>query len=438
MHSSKVKPITEGKQERLYYIDWLRMLAVLGVFLVHSGNMFNMLYRPAKNAVSSVGASQLSASGGIYFLNFFPQWAMALVFLLSGASTCFALRHRTGRQFIIERFTRLFIPLIAGIILIAPFQAYFEALSNSRYHGPLLHFYPFFLESIRVSWNPQWLGTWVHHLWFLADLFLFSLITLPVCLYLKREAGQQFIHRLADTCERQGGLLVLVLPIAFIQVGLRASFPGYQNWSDVFCWLTFYLYGYILFSNPRFGRAIQQQGRMALYLGLACFLLLIALWAAGVLGPWAETPDYSIGCLFFQVFDSVTTWSWLIVILNVASKWLNFSNNLLTYGNRATLPFYLLHFPVVVVIAYYVLPWHANVPTAFLLISTSSLLVTLALADLLYMRMSGILALSRMKSREHIVQRKIIALPMQTAHAECTDNRLFPPTQEHTLTGSLA
>jgi peptidoglycan/LPS O-acetylase OafA/YrhL len=70
MNASRVKPLADGKPERLYYIDWLRMLSVLGVFLVHSGNMFDMLYRPAKGAISSVGASGISASGGIYFINF--------------------------------------------------------------------------------------------------------------------------------------------------------------------------------------------------------------------------------------------------------------------------------------------------------------------------------------------------------------------------------
>ena len=400
MNSLTIKPLADGKPERLYYIDWLRMLAVLGVFLVHSGNMFDMLYRPVKSAISSVGASGITASGGIYFINFFPEWAMSLVFLLSGASTWFALRKRTSRQFITERLTRLFLPLVIGIIIIAPFQAYFQAISNSLYHGTLLQFYPFFLQSIRVSWNPEWLGAYLHHLWFLADLFVFSLITLPVCLYLKREAGQSFIHRLADACERQGGFLILVLPIALIQLALRASFPGYQNWSDVFCWLTFYLYGYILFSNPRFGRIIRQQGKMALYVGIVCFLLLLALWPAGVLEPWTQTPNYSIGCLLFQVLDSITTWSWLIVILNAASKWLNVSNNVLAYGNKATLPFYLLHFPVVIVIAYYVLPWHVHILAAFLLISTSSLIVTLALADLLYRGIHGILALFRITSRK--------------------------------------
>src|SRR6266568_1429276 len=180
------------KQQRIYYIDWLRMLAIVGVFLIHSGNMFNMLYKPisstrqTSSVVSSMSAIDGFVSGGMYFLNFLPQWGMSLFFLLSGAGTWFALRHRTSRQFINERLVRLLIPLIAGCLIIAPFQAYFQALSNSLFTGSLWQFYPSFLEHIRPVLNPQWLGSFAHHLWFLADLFVFTLLTLPICLCLKR------------------------------------------------------------------------------------------------------------------------------------------------------------------------------------------------------------------------------------------------------------
>ena len=97
------------KQQRIYYIDWLRMLAIVGVFLIHSGNMFDMLYKPisstrqTSSVVSSMSAIDGFVSGGMYFLNFLPQWRMSLFFLLSGAGTWFALRHRTSRQFIVVR-----------------------------------------------------------------------------------------------------------------------------------------------------------------------------------------------------------------------------------------------------------------------------------------------------------------------------------------------
>src|SRR5260370_9352925 len=120
-----------------------------------------------------------------------------------------------------------------------PVQAYFEARRNTLYHGTLWQFYLYFLGHIHPVMSPQWPAAIVHHLWFLVDLFVFSLVTLPVCLYLKRASGQKFVQLLTRLCERPGGLLVLFLPIALILVALGASFPGDQNWPDVCGWLWF-------------------------------------------------------------------------------------------------------------------------------------------------------------------------------------------------------
>lgn len=412
IRSSQAKALTAEKQQRIYYLDWLRMLAVLGVFFIHSGNMFAMLYKPLSNnrqtssAIGSATAVGGWVSSGMGLLNFLPQWGMALFFLLSGAGTWFALRNRTSRQFISERLLRLLIPLIAGCLIIAPFQAYFEALSNSLYAGNVFQFYPYYLGHIRPVLSPQWLGSFTHHLWFLGDLLVFSLITLPFCLYLKGATGQKFVGHLVHLCQRPGGLLVLFVPIALTQMALRASFPGYQNWSDVCCWLICYLYGYILFSHPGFAEAIRRQGKLAGWLGIGGFLVMIVLWCLGLAGPWTTTSDYSIGCLLFQVLASWNMACWLVVILSVGQARLNFSNSLLTYGSEASFPFYLLHFPVLVVVAYVVLPWHLNLMAAFVCISACSLLLTLALTDLLFMRLGGARILVGRKAHIHVVQQQ--------------------------------
>ena len=431
------------KQQRIYYIDWLRMVAIVGVFLIHSGNMFDMLYKPisstrqASGVVSSMSAIDGFVSGGMYFLNFLPQWGMSLFFLLSGAGTWFALRHRTSCQFINERLLRLLIPLIAGIIIIAPFQAYFEALSNSLYSGNLWQFYPYFLGHVHPVLSPQWPGAVTHHLWFLVDLFVFSLVTLPACLYLKRTAGHQFIELLVHMRERPGGLLVLFLPIALIQMALHASFPGYQNWSDVCCWLMFYLYGYIIFSNPRFGEAIKRQGKLALWLGISGFLAVVALWGAGLLGPWTSTPDYSVGCLLFQALASWNTWCWLIVILYVGNKYFNFENGLLNYGGVASFPFYLLHFPVVVVAAYFVMPWHLNIIAAFVCIIVLAFLGTLTLTDLLFMRLSGTRMVFGSKVCVQVVRQGIASLLVLTEKRRKIHREVPWRRRTRVLTGTL-
>jgi peptidoglycan/LPS O-acetylase OafA/YrhL len=62
---------------------------------------------------------------------------------------------------------------------------------------------------------------------------------------------------------------------------------------------------------------------------------------------------------------------------------LNFSNKWLVYGNDTILPFYLLHQPVIVLIAYFVVQWDAGIPVKLLIIVISSFLITLGLVELL-------------------------------------------------------
>jgi hypothetical protein len=104
---------------------------------------------------------------------------MSFLFLLLAASIWFALRSRTGHQFILERFRGLGIPCIAGFILLAPLQAYFEAVILSGYQRSFFQFSLHFFESMQVSWNMQWVATYSYHLWFLAFLLIISALALP-------------------------------------------------------------------------------------------------------------------------------------------------------------------------------------------------------------------------------------------------------------------
>jgi hypothetical protein len=125
----------------------------------------------------------------------------------------------------------------------------------------------------------------------------------------------------------------------------------------------------------------------------------------GLLHAWMSTPDYSVGCLLFQILTSLTLWSWLIVTLAASDKVLNRSHAFLQYGSPASFWWYLVHFPVVMIIAYYLLPLHLNVFATFSLISGGSYAITLILTDLLLMRMRGALSLlstlTLLKTRLH-------------------------------------
>jgi peptidoglycan/LPS O-acetylase OafA/YrhL len=394
---SEIKPLIfrePVKHERLYYLDWLRVLAVCGVFVAHTADIFDTLYwHTRQGGGGGITWDALGTSGA--------EWGMSLVFLLAGAGTWFALSFRTGNQFIIERFTRLLIPFIVAFILLSPFQAYimayFIASGYSHFHGDLAQFFPYFFEHIRVGSDLRWLTIYGYHLWFLAFLYIISMMALPICMYLKQERGSQIIERLAALCNTRVGLFIFVLPISLVRIMLWAPFPGYQNWSDFFSWLLIFVLGFILFANARFQAAVRKQGKIFLPITAICMLVLIVTNIVGILSFWENAPGYSAAYLLYQILLSISIWSATVSALYVAMRFLNFSNKALRYANEAILPFYVIHEPVIVIIAFYVLAWDLPTGVKYLFVSMAALIVTLLLYELVIRRIKPMRWLFGMK-----------------------------------------
>jgi glucan biosynthesis protein C len=157
MNSLRTEVKASTKQERLYFLDWLRVLAVLGVFYFHTLRPFDSLVDwNVKNTQRSLVAT--------VFIGLFFSWGMPLFFVLAGAASWFALRSRTGHQFLRERSLRLLIPLFVGFILLSPPQAYVEALTHGREASSFFQFIPWFFAHIQPSWHIVWFGTYTYHL----------------------------------------------------------------------------------------------------------------------------------------------------------------------------------------------------------------------------------------------------------------------------------
>jgi glucans biosynthesis protein C len=74
------------------------------------------------------------------------------------------------------------------------------------------------------------------------------------------------------------------------------------------------------------------------------------------------------------------------LLFALGSRYFRRSNHFLRYANEAVLPFYLLHFPLIVTIAFYVVQWNTSILMKFLVIMLCALLSTLTLYDLLIRR----------------------------------------------------
>jgi peptidoglycan/LPS O-acetylase OafA/YrhL len=193
------KSAVTTKPSRLHYIDWLRVLAMLSIFFFHSNRFFDEFGWHLKNADQSIIST--------LFTGLLDLWLMPIFFLLSGVGSWYALKFRGGGQYIFDRVKRLLIPLYTvGVFIIVLPQVYFEAVTNGGYTGTFWELVPRYLGSIPDHFNtgPFFFNVFWGHLWFLQFLFLISLVTLPLLMYLKSDAGQKLIKRLAAWCSRWG------------------------------------------------------------------------------------------------------------------------------------------------------------------------------------------------------------------------------------------
>lgn len=363
-----------SQPERRYDLDWLRVLAVLVLIYFHTAAIFYS----GPLGEFYIRNDQSSREMGL-FISFIHQWHIPLFFLLSGAATWFALGHRTGTEYVINRFQRLFIPFLFGTLVLVPPQIYCRLLSYSDYQESYFRFYPQFFNGIRPEGNFEWA-----HLWFVIYLFVFSLIALPLFLHL-RGAGADLILKLSISMEKSGVILLLALPLALVEAGLRPRWLGFQNlyddWANFCLYLLYFIYGYFFCSDSRFGEAIDRHTGIALVLAVTCMLTLLSFWETGL-----PEQGYSLGYILYQLLRGFDSWFWVVAFIGLGRRYLNFTNKLLQYASVASYSFYLLHQTVIVIIGFYVVRWNAGVTEKFLAISTTSLVATIVLYELLIRR----------------------------------------------------
>ena len=362
------------KPVRLYYLDWLRVLAMVGIFFFHNARFFDEITDwHVKNATTGIGPTIIVA--------FLDGWIMPFFFLLAGAGSYFALRFRNSGQFAGERTMRLLIPLVFGMFIILVPQAYFEAVS----HGEQLGGYNFFqIYGLYLQTLPEL--NWFH-LWFLAYLFVFSLIALPVFLPFGK-AAKSVIARAAVILDKPWTLLpLLVISIAVIDILITPTgFWGHRGtggW-NILSYLLFFLLGYLLFSDTRLLEIVK---RLRWYF-LGAGIILSGL-AFIFVDQFVEAEDYfgTASYNLAHLVRSMNSWAWMLAFIGIAARFLNFNNRFLGYAGEAVLPFYVLHQTVIISIGFYVVQWDMGVMPKYLIIAATSFIGIMAIYELLVRRL---------------------------------------------------
>jgi len=359
---------TAEKPARLHYIDWLRVLAMLSIFFYHSDRFFDFFDWHVKNSVTSLASS--------IHIDIFNQWMMPLFFILSGAAVYYALRFRTSSGFIKERSLRILIPwMLIGIFVIAPPQVYLERLTHGDFSGNFFQFYfPHYFDGVypfggNFAIIPM-------HLWYLALLFTFSLIALPLFLRSKK-TGNSLVSRLATLFESPWALTLLFIPLAAVAMLADVAGLGFTrqmgSW-DILSYLLFFIYGYLIFSNTHIQDTIRKYSLIALIGAVLLTLVILAL-------------DTSSALLWLSL-RALCAWCWIIALLGLGSRYLNFNNRFLGYATEAILPFYILHQTIILIVGFFVVQWSMGIAPKYFIICTTSFVVIMALYELLVRRIN--------------------------------------------------
>jgi len=384
-----------SKSTRLHYLDWLRVLAILGVIVFHAVHPFDHIGWHIKDSEPSVPVT-------LFIVSLYP-WGMPLFFLISGASSRFALTRRTGRQYVSERVTRLLIPFLVGSLVLTPIMAYYEMSHKGLFDGSFTRFIldpegirVFLTEFHPLRFAPTVFGALGYHLWFLGYLFAFSLVTLPLFLWLRGDSGRRLIGGLRWLCGKRGGLLLLIIPLTLIQVVLRPHYPAEHDWADFATMLVFFVSGYILYSDERFTCAIRRDWSLTLALGLLTSALILSSTLSGINASPSDISN-ELDIVLQWTILSVNGWSWSLVLISMGMRYLDFRNHWLEYGQTAIMPLFLLHQPVIIAIAYHVVQWNTGVTVKLPFVLLGSLAVTFALFEVLIKRVGPLRAFFGMK-----------------------------------------
>jgi peptidoglycan/LPS O-acetylase OafA/YrhL len=371
---------------RLYYLDWLRVLAILTVFVYHTTRFFNSESWHVKNPTTYLVMDVLETM--------LANWILALIFAISGASLFYALSKGGAGKFIKDKVLRLVVPLVTmGMFVFGTLQVYLERLSHGEFNGSFFEFLPHYFDGLYAyGGNFAWTGL---HLWYLEMLFIFCLIFLPLFLWLKRGSGQQVLGRLGDVLAARGAIYLLALPtILCLILTTSDSFLGSTEWGggSILSHATFFLSGFLIVSHERLQKSIQRFR----WLSLALVVVLMAT-IFGLLLAIGEPSSGTLLSALGRALWGLWSWCWVLAILGFGVKHLNFNKPILSYANEAVLPFYILHHPVLLSVGYFVVQWAIPAAVKFAIIDAVSFVLIMVLYEFLVRRFNVIRFLFGMK-----------------------------------------
>jgi glucan biosynthesis protein C len=193
-------------------------------------------------------------------------------------------------------------------------------------------------------------------------------------------------------CRHRGGILIFSLPPLLVRLGLQPFFPYQHDWADFFFLFTFFVIGYLVISDEQLRQAIRRDWPITLAIGTLAFLGGAAIVVSTGEFDIESAPHNLLDFTWWGLF-AVCGWCWTAFTLFIGMRFLNFTNRLLRYGQEAIVPFFVVHQPAIIVIAYFVVQWTAGLVPKLLVVVVGAFVGSLALYQFV-IRQVGVLRLA--------------------------------------------
>ncbi len=344
--------IPEVGMGRLLYLDNLRSFALFLGILFHAA----IVYAP-KIGYAIQAKERADVFG--YFCYYIHSFRMPLFYLISGYFSALVWQKKGMGNYMLGRIQRILIPMVLGLVFLAPIQ-YFLVV---KIHHPNLSYFQFYPNFFSMDYFAH------SHIWFLVDLTLFSILFfLFPKLWIEKIAG------LFPKNENFCFLGYVILTVSLTILG-HSFFPrgddvyGIDKLTFIYQF-GFFLVGILSFYGKTIFEVIERGSTIAsLNWLLAGFVVFLSFYQLEISDPlWMPYFTYGIEKRGLHILLwCLSPFIWTKFFVLAFERYINVSNSFTVYLVDSSLPIYLLHHPISLLIAYYFREWDANVYLKFLL-----------------------------------------------------------------------
>lgn len=321
--------------ERKVWIDNLRWVTVVLVVLYHVLYLFN-----AEGTFGGIGGFADVQYQDVLLYVLYP-WFMLLLFVVAGMSSRYALealeaklpdRRAAHRRFVRQRTLKLLVPSTVGLFVYHWMTGWLNMTATGGYLPEglpaLVRYFIFALTGI----GP---------LWFVQDLWVFSLLLVVVRLLDRRDRAYALCGRLGGLSSITVTVVLMALAALFwgvAQVYVRpeqteGSLAGLLNLYRPLFYLVGFLTGYFVLSHEKVTDALAAQRWALLLIGVACAVVFTVTNFGA---------DYTM--LSAARLTNIFAWWAVLAMLGCFKAWAGRMSAFGRYMTRSSYGIYIVHY----------------------------------------------------------------------------------------------